>query len=373
MKEYYFSTSEYVGRGHPDKVADQISDAILDQAISSDKNAKVACETLVKGQNVVLAGEITCNGHIDYEQTVRNAIQDIGYTDSELGFSSQEVQITNIITKQSPEISRAVFKDNGDLGAGDQGIMFGYATNETSSFLPLSLDISKRIIRCAEYLRTSKTVKFFPDCKAQATIKYDNNGHVLGINNIVFSTQHDKFVNVKECFYDLIMPNVFADLDQEWLKETVFRINPSGVWIHGGPSQDAGVTGRKIVVDNYGAACPVGGGAFSGKDPSKVDRSAAYAARHVAKNIVANRLASWAQVQLSYAIGVSEPVSIRVLVDNCAEDLDYEKLVRDHWDLTPHGIIEYFNLKSPIFYKTAANGHFGESSYSWELLNKKLI
>ncbi len=368
----YYSTSEYVGRGHPDKVADQISDGILDHALMLDPNSKVACETLVKGQNVIIAGEITCNGEIDYEKSIRDTISDIGYNDQSLGFSAKNVKITNIITEQSPEISRAVFKDNGDLGAGDQGIMFGFATNETKSYMPLSIDLAKRIITRAEELRL-EGIGLLPDCKAQVTIKYNENGSVNSIDNVVFSTQHKEEIDVRECFFDLIKPFIFDSTYIDLIKNTKFHINPAGPWLHGGPSQDAGVTGRKIVVDNYGCACPVGGGAFSGKDPSKVDRSAAYAARHVAKNIVANKFSSWAQVQISYAIGISKPVSIRVLVDDLAAEIDYEKMIRENWDLSPAGIIKEFSLKRPIFYRTAAHGHFGYSNNEvpWEILSKK--
>ena len=372
----YLLTSEFVGRGHPDKVADQISDAVLDAHLAQDPESKVACETLVKGQDVVLAGEITSMADVDFDAVVREAVKKIGYDDPGLGFSANELDVVNLITQQSPEINKAVVQELGVIGAGDQGIMFGYATNETKSFMPLHLDLSRRIIRKAEELMGAG-VGFRPDMKAQVTVEYDTMlAKPIRVTHIVFSTQHAESMNigdVGDVLYHSILPTITTEEERKMVAGARIFANPAGAWHHGGPAQDAGLTGRKIVVDNYGAACPVGGGAFSGKDPTKVDRSAAYAARHIAKNLVGAGLCDEVQVQLSYAIGIAEPISIRVLPSRpvLGVDMTFEEIVRRHWDLTPAGIIERYNLKSPVHFDSAAFGHFGRDTNlpPWDLLD----
>ncbi len=368
----YLWTSECVSAGHPDKVADQISDAILDAYLEKDPNSKVAVETLVTENTIIVAGEVTSLGMIDVEKVARDTVYNIGYTCDEYGLDGKKCDFISKIHKQSPQINKAVVISDKELGAGDQGIMFGYATNETPNFMPLTIFLARLTI---ESLRHCKG-KLLPDAKSQVTIEYDETG-AKHVDTILVSTQHVVTLRLEEVkelvrvqLHKMIstLPTKIASLFDD---KTKYIINPGGVWNYGGPAADTGLTGRKIVVDNYGADCPIGGGAFSGKDPSKVDRSAAYAARHLAKNIVAQGLASYATVQLSYAIGISEPISVRVKLDS-----DKELNVKPKVSFSPSGIIERLYLKNPIYLPTAKYGHFGfkpeGKNYAWETLNEIL-
>jgi S-adenosylmethionine synthetase len=370
-------TSESVSEGHPDKMADQISDAILDAIIDDDKDARVACETLVKTGMVIVAGEITTSAWIDLEGLCRQVILDIGYDHSDLGFDGESCAVLNAIGKQSPDIAMGVDEtEDHEQGAGDQGLMFGYASNETDVLMPAPITYSHRLVQRQAEVRKNGTLSFLrPDAKSQITFKYDENGQPVSIDAVVLSTQHDPDVAQKD-LHEAVMEEIIKPiLPANWLHaDTKFHINPTGQFIIGGPLGDAGVTGRKIIVDTYGGMARHGGGAFSGKDPSKVDRSAAYAARYVAKNIVAAGLADRCELQVSYAIGVAEPTSISVNTFDTGKlsDEKIEALVAEHFDLRPKGLIAMLDLKRPIYRKTAAYGHFGreDADFTWEKTDK---
>lgn len=376
MKDTHIFTSESVSEGHPDKVADQVSDAILDALLTKDPKARVACETLVKSGMVFIAGEITTNSWVDMEQIARNTISDIGYDDPRLGFDGQTCAVLTSIGKQSVDIARGVDEgENKALGAGDQGLMFGYATNETESFMPAPIMYSHKLVQRQAQLRKDGTLSWLrPDAKSQITMRYVD-GKPVGIECIVLSTQHAPDVDqatVEKSVREDIINHV---IPEQWLSDnTKIYINPTGRFVIGGPVGDCGLTGRKIIVDTYGGMARHGGGCFSGKDPSKVDRSAAYAARYVAKNIVAAELAERCEVQLSYAIGVAEPTSIHVETFGTGRinNDDISKRVREHFDLSPAGIIEMLDLLRPIYLPTAAYGHFGRDgdTFTWERTDK---
>ena len=374
MSNSYLFTSESVSEGHPDKVADQISDAVLDAMLAQDKKARVACETLVKTGVAIVAGEVTTEAWVDLEEIVRGVIDDIGYSSSKVGFDGRTCGVLNIIGKQSPDIAQGVDrKSPEDQGAGDQGLMFGYASNETDSLMPAPICYAHRLVERQAEVRKSHLLPWLrPDAKSQVTCRYVD-GKVVGLDAVVLSTQHDPDVkqsDLQEAVMELIIKHV---LPKEWLrKDTKFHINPTGKFEIGGPVGDCGLTGRKIIVDSYGGMARHGGGAFSGKDPSKVDRSAAYAARYVAKNIVAAGLAERCEIQVSYAIGVAEPTSITVETfgtGKVSQDR-LEQLVRAHFDLRPYGIIKMLDLVHPMYRATAAYGHFGREpvhmTYQWK-------
>ena len=364
MSSFLF-TSESVSEGHPDKVADQISDAVLDAILAQDKRARVACETLVKTGAAIVAGEVTTTAWVDIESLARKVINDIGYDNSSVGFDGHTCAIINMLGKQSPDINQGVDrKKPEDQGAGDQGLMFGYACNEAPEHMPAPLYYSHRLVEQQAKVRKSGKLKWLrPDAKSQVTLRYD--GHdIVGLDAVVLSTQHDPGIKHKDIVEGVREHILRPVLPKKWLdalpKNKVF-INPTGKFEIGGPVGDAGLTGRKIIVDTYGGMARHGGGAFSGKDPSKVDRSAAYAARYVAKNIVAAGLADKCEVQVSYAIGVAEPTSISVTTFGTGKipDEQIEKLIRRHFDLRPYGIIKMLDLIHPIYQQTAAYGHFG--------------
>ena len=372
MSEYSLFTSESVSEGHPDKIADQISDAVLDAIIAQDKHARVAVETLVKTGVAIVAGEVTTSAWVDLEQIVRDVICDIGYTSSDVGFDGATCGVMNIIGKQSPDINQGVDRAKPeDQGAGDQGLMFGYASNETDVLMPAPICFSHRLVeRQAEARKSGLLPWLRPDAKSQVTCRYEN-GKVVGIDAVVLSTQHSPDVSLpdlREAVMELIIKHT---LPAELLhKDTQFHINPTGNFVIGGPVGDCGLTGRKIIVDSYGGMARHGGGAFSGKDPSKVDRSAAYAGRYVAKNIVAAGLARQCQIQVAYAIGVAKPMNVTVYTEGTGviPDDKIAELVLQHFDLRPKGIIQMLDLLRPIYEKTAAYGHFGrdEPEFSWE-------
>jgi S-adenosylmethionine synthetase len=374
-KDFIF-TSESVSEGHPDKVADQISDAILDAILAQDPKARVACETLVKTGMVILAGEITTNAWVDTEALVRKVVCEIGYDNGEVGFDGNSCAVLNAIGKQSADIAMGVDEDaSHEQGAGDQGLMFGYASNETDVFMPAPITYAHLLVKRQAELRKNKTLAWLrPDAKSQITFRYENNKPVA-IDAVVLSTQHSPEISQKD-LHEAVMDSIIMHvLPKEWLhKDTKYFINPTGQFIIGGPVGDCGLTGRKIIVDTYGGMARHGGGAFSGKDPSKVDRSAAYMARYVAKNIVAAGLADRCEIQVSYAIGVAEPTSISVETFGTGK-IDETKLVsivRDVFDLRPKGLIAQLGLLKPIYQPTAAYGHFGrnEETFSWEKTDK---
>jgi len=367
----YLFTSESVTEGHPDKISDQISDAVLDEVLRQDPTGRVACETLVTTGLVVIAGEITTEAQVDFSQVARETIREIGYTRAKYGFDCDTCSVLNAVGRQSPDIALGV--DTG--GAGDQGLMFGFACNETPELMPLPIQLAHQLAeRLAETRRSGELPYLRPDGKSQVTIEY-RDGRPFRVDAVVISTQHDAKVENKqlrdEVLAQVIKPTISPELID---KNTKYHINPTGRFVTGGPQGDAGLTGRKIIVDTYGGYAPHGGGAFSGKDPTKVDRSAAYMARYIAKNVVAAGLADRCLVQLAYAIGVSDPVS--VLVDTSgtgrvSED-SLANLVREHFELTPYGIIQSLNLRTPIYRKTAAYGHFGRrlDGFTWEATDK---
>jgi len=368
----YLMTSESVGEGHPDKMADQISDAILDAILAQDKGCRVAVETLVKTGLVVLGGEITTTADVDYEAIARRTIKRIGYDKEELGFDDQSCEVLVAISKQSPDIAMGVDRaDEKEQGAGDQGLMFGYATNETKQLMPATIQLSHQLVkRHADVRRSGELSWLRPDAKSQVTILFDD-GKPKSIDTVVLSTQHDEDVSMSDIQAGVLEHIIKPILPEELLTETTqYLINPTGNFIIGGPVGDCGLTGRKIIVDTYGGMARHGGGAFSGKDPSKVDRSAAYAARYVAKNIVAAGLADRCEIQVSYAIGVAKPTSVRVKTFG-TEKVSEEKivhLVNENFDLTPYGIMNMLDLLQPIYEKSAAYGHFGreDAAFPWE-------
>jgi S-adenosylmethionine synthetase len=377
MSDFLF-TSESVSEGHPDKVADQISDAVLDAILKQDKTSRVAAETLVKDNLVVLAGEITTHAHVNYDEVARNTIRRIGYTDPAIGFDASTCTVLVAYGQQSPDIARGVDKSiDLDQGAGDQGLMFGYACDETPSLMPLPIFLSHRLVeRQAELRRSGRLPWLRPDAKSQVTIRYAN-GRPESIDTVVLSTQHAPGIEHKRLSESVIEEVIKPVLPKSMMKGKLnYLVNPTGAFEIGGPKGDCGVTGRKIIVDTYGGAAPHGGGAFSGKDPSKVDRSAAYAARYVAKNIVAAGLASRCLVQVSYAIGVARPTSVMVTTQGTGKMSDdaLSALVTKHFDLRPRGIIQMLDLLRPIYEKTAAYGHFGreEAEFTWEATDKAL-
>ncbi|MEX0615881.1 MAG: methionine adenosyltransferase [Methylophaga sp.] len=372
MSSAYLFTSESVSEGHPDKVADQISDAVLDAIIEKDPQARVACETLIKTGVAIVAGEITTSAWVDLEQIVRDTICEIGYTSSEVGFDGQTCGVMSVIGKQSPDINMGVDRGSEEQqGAGDQGLMFGYASNETEVLMPAPITYAHRLVKRQAHIRKSGELPWLrPDAKSQVTFIYED-GKPVGIDTVVLSTQHNPEIKQSD-LHEAVMEHIIKPvLPTEWLtKNTRFHINPTGQFIIGGPVGDCGLTGRKIIVDTYGGMARHGGGAFSGKDPSKVDRSAAYAGRYVAKNIVAAGLADRCEIQISYAIGVAEPTSISVDTFGTGK-ISEERLValvREHFDLRPVGLIKMLNLVRPIYQQTAAYGHFGreEADFSWE-------
>ncbi|MGD8673804.1 MAG: methionine adenosyltransferase [Thiogranum sp.] len=378
MSEHLF-TSESVSEGHPDKMADQVSDAVLDAILAEDKHARVACETLVKTGMVLIAGEITTTAKPDFEQLMRQTVKDIGYTSSEMGFDWETCAVMTALGVQSPDINQGVDRARPeDQGAGDQGLMFGYATNETDVLMPAPITYSHRLVqRQAEMRRNGVLSWLRPDAKSQVTFRYQD-AKPVGIDAVVLSTQHAPDVDHKE-LQEAVMEHIIKPvLPSEWLSSsTKYHINPTGAFVIGGPMGDAGLTGRKIIVDTYGGAARHGGGAFSGKDPSKVDRSAAYAARYVAKNIVAAGLAERCEIQVSYAIGVAEPTSIMVETFGTGQISDERitKLVRRHFDLRPYGILsmlDLLNAEKIKYRKTAAYGHFGREheGFTWERTDK---
>jgi S-adenosylmethionine synthetase len=371
----YLMTSESVGEGHPDKMADQISDAILDAILKQDKGCRVAVETLVKTGLVVLAGEITTSADVDYEAIARKTIKRIGYDNEALGFDDQSCEVLSAISKQSPDIAMGVDReDQKEQGAGDQGLMFGYATNETEELMPATIQLSHQLVKKQSEVRKSGELEWLrPDAKSQVTIRF-NDGKPDFIDTVVLSTQHDDIGmdEIQKGVMDhIIMPTLPSNLIND---QTQYLINPTGNFIIGGPVGDCGLTGRKIIVDTYGGMARHGGGAFSGKDPSKVDRSAAYASRYVAKNIVAAGLADRCEIQVSYAIGVAKPTSVRIKTfdTNKISEEKINELVETNFDLTPYGIMSMLNLLQPIYEKTAAYGHFGRSNegFPWEETDK---
>ncbi|MEK9649670.1 MAG: methionine adenosyltransferase [Gammaproteobacteria bacterium] len=372
----YIFTSESVSEGHPDKVCDQISDAILDAYLKEDPHSRVACETLIKNNIVIVAGEITSAGSPILDPIIRKVINEIGYNNDELGFNGDNCQIHNYIFQQSPDIAQGVNEGEGEnleQGAGDQGLMFGYACNETATLMPAPIDLSHKLVKKQSEVRKSGTVPWLrPDAKSQVSVIYDKSGKTInGISAVVLSTQHEEGISqakLKEAVMEEIIKPI---IPAEWmLNTTKVFINPTGKFVIGGPVGDCGLTGRKIIVDTYGGMARHGGGAFSGKDPSKVDRSAAYAARYVAKNIVNAGYADYCEIQVSYAIGVAEPTSININTFGTEKTdlVELESLVREKFDLRPKGIISMLDLKRPIYQDTAAYGHFGRSDvkFSWE-------
>ena len=373
MSSYLF-TSESVSEGHPDKIADQISDAVLDEILKQDPKARVACETYVKTGMALVGGEITTSAWVDIENLTRQVICDIGYKHSEMGFDGNSCAVLNAIGKQSSDINQGVDRENPlDQGAGDQGIMFGYATNETEVLMPAAITYAHRLMeKQAEVRKSGKLAWLRPDAKSQVTLKYEDN-KIVGVDAVVLSTQHSEEVSQKEIYEGVMEEIIKPILPGEWLsQQTKYFINPTGRFVIGGPMGDCGLTGRKIIVDTYGGAARHGGGAFSGKDPSKVDRSAAYAARYVAKNIVAAGLADRCEIQLSYAIGVAEPTSIMVETFGTGKVSNevLVKLVREFFDLRPYGLIKMLNLIQPIYRQTAAYGHFGREQFPWEKVDR---
>jgi len=379
--ERMFFTSESVSEGHPDKVADQISDAVLDAYLAGDPDSRVACETLVTTDFCVVAGEVTSKARVDIERVVRDTIERIGYVEEDIGFSNRSCQILVKIHPQSPDISQGVTEGEGlfkEQGAGDQGLMFGYACDETPELMPSPIIFAHQLVEKLAELRKAKVLEYLrPDSKSQVTVEYEN-GKRVRIDAVVISTQHRDSIPHQQIESDVINHVIRKVIPSELLdSRTKFYVNPTGKFVVGGPSGDTGLTGRKIIVDSYGGWARHGGGAFSGKDPSKVDRSAAYAARYVAKNIVAADLATKCEVQLAYAIGVAEPVS--VLVDTFGtgklSSAELERIIRETFDLRPKGIIQMLSLKKPIYCETAAYGHFGrkpgeKGSFSWERIDK---
>lgn len=376
--QYSLFTSESVSEGHPDKLADQISDAILDAILAQDLHARVACETLVKTGAVILAGEISTTANVDFEKIVRDTVNQVGYNHTDLGFDGSSCAVINMIGKQSPEIAQGVDRAKPEeQGAGDQGLMFGYATHETDVLMPAPVQFAHRLMeKQAELRKNGKLAWLRPDAKAQVSVRYDN-GKPAFIDALVLSTQHNPDISQKD-LHEAVMEEIIKQLIPANMlhKDTKYHINPTGLFVIGGPVGDAGLTGRKIIVDTYGGMARHGGGAFSGKDPSKVDRSAAYAGRYVAKNIVASGLAERCEIQVSYAIGVAEPTSISINTFGTGKigDDKIVQLVREHFDLRPYGITKMLNLIQPMYQQTASYGHFGrngsDTAFTWEKTDK---
>jgi S-adenosylmethionine synthetase len=377
MSNTYLFTSESVSEGHPDKVADQISDAILDAILTQDPTARVAAETLCNTGLVILAGEITTHANVDYIKVARETIKRIGYDNTEFGIDYRGCAVMVCYDKQSPDIAQGVDEGAGidlDQGAGDQGLMFGYACDETPELMPAAIYYAHRLVERQSQLRKDGRLPWLrPDAKSQVTLRYVD-GRPVAVDTVVLSTQHAPDISHKAIEEAVIEDIIKQVLPREWLKDTRYLINPTGRFVIGGPQGDCGLTGRKIIVDTYGGACPHGGGAFSGKDPTKVDRSAAYAARYVAKNIVAAGLARQCQIQISYAIGVAKPINITVYTEGTGviSDDAIAALVHEHFDLRPKGIVLMLDLLRPIYQKTAAYGHFGreEPEFTWERTDK---
>ena len=374
----YLFTSESVSEGHPDKVADQISDAVLDAMLAQDPKSRVACETMVTTGQVIVAGEVTTRAFVDIPGLVRKTVKGIGYTDPEYGFDSRSCAVLVALDTQSPDIAQGVDENRGlheEMGAGDQGMMFGYACRETPQLMPLPIMMCHRLLERLSKLRRRGTIPYLrPDSKSQVTVEYEN-GKPRRIDTVVISTQHDPSAKHARIRRDVISQVIKQVIPARYLdRDTVYHVNPTGRFVIGGPHGDCGLTGRKIIVDTYGGMCPHGGGAFSGKDPSKVDRSAHYMARYVAKNVVAARLADRCQVQLAYAIGVAKPVSVRVDTSGTGRlpDEEIADLIDTVFPLTPKGIIGHLRLRRPIYQKTAAFGHFGrqEADFTWEKTDK---
>ncbi|MDD7804574.1 MAG: methionine adenosyltransferase [Endozoicomonas sp. (ex Botrylloides leachii)] len=377
MTNYSLFTSESVSEGHPDKIADQLSDAILDAILTDDPDARVAIETMVKTGMVIVAGEVRTDTYVDIEELVRKVVTDIGYNHGDLGFDGESVAVLNAIGKQSADIAAGVDeKSDKELGAGDQGLMFGYATHETSVLMPAPIYYAHKLMKRQAELRKNGILPWLrPDAKGQVTMRYDNKGQVQSIDAVVLSTQHDPDVSQEQIQKEVLEHIIKPVLPSRWLHQnTKFHINPTGMFVIGGPVGDCGLTGRKIIVDTYGGMARHGGGAFSGKDPSKVDRSAAYAGRYVAKNIVAAGLAERCEIQVSYAIGVPEPTSISINTFGTGKIADdtIAALVHEHFDLRPEGLVKMLDLKRPIYQATAAYGHFGreEDNFTWEKTDK---
>ncbi|MEO0662852.1 MAG: methionine adenosyltransferase [Planctomycetota bacterium] len=377
-------TSESVSMGHPDKVADQVSDAVLDALLAQDPASRVACETMVTTGVAIIAGEITTKATVNYQDIVRGALRSIGYTDDAYGINADTCSVMVSLDRQSPDIAQGVDDDKGlhtEQGAGDQGLMFGFACDETDELMPLPIHLSHRLVEKLAELRQNGTLPWLrPDSKSQVTVEYDGDKPVR-VHTVVISTQHDPEVNGKSAEAD-VLAEIKREVIEKAIKtvvpaelldgDTIYHVNPTGKFVIGGPHGDCGLTGRKIIVDTYGGMGRHGGGAFSGKDPSKVDRSAAYAARWVAKNVVAAGLATRCEVQLSYAIGVAKPISVRVdtFGTATADETAIDRAVESVFDLTPKGIIDALGLKAPIYRQTAAHGHFGRSEFPWEQTNK---
>lgn len=374
MKKEMLFTSESVSEGHPDKIADQISDAVLDKILEQDNHARVACETFVKTGMVMVGGEITTSAWVDIESLVRDVVRDIGYTSSDMGFDADSCAVLSAIGKQSVDIAQGVDnQQTKELGAGDQGLMFGYATNETDVYMPAAITYSHRLMQKQADVRKSGQLPWLrPDAKSQVTLKYVD-GKPVAVDTVVLSTQHDESIAHADLVEAVIETIIKPTLPAEWLSnETKYYVNPTGRFVIGGPLGDCGLTGRKIIVDTYGGMARHGGGCFSGKDPSKVDRSAAYAARYVAKNIVAAGLCDRCEIQLSYAIGVAKPISISIETfgTHKVDVKEIERLVHEQFDLSPQGIIDMLDLLQPIYFNTAAYGHFGRDEFPWEQLDK---
>ncbi len=374
MSEYHIFTSESVSEGHPDKLADQISDAVLDAILTEDIHARVACETLVKTGAVVLAGEITTTANVNFEKIVRDTVTQVGYNHTDLGFDGSTCAVINMLGKQSPEIAQGVDRVRPeDQGAGDQGLMFGYASTETAVLMPAPIEFSHRLMEQQAHLRKNGKLAWLrPDAKAQVTVRYEDNKPAF-VDALVLSTQHDPEISQKD-LYEAVLEEIIKPIIPAKMlhKDTRYHINPTGMFVIGGPVGDAGLTGRKIIVDTYGGMARHGGGAFSGKDPSKVDRSAAYAGRYVAKNIVAAGLADRCEIQVSYAIGVAEPTSISINTFGTGKISDEQivALVREQFDLRPYGITRMLDLLQPMYQQTASYGHFGRegsnTAFTWE-------
>ncbi|MCX8055458.1 MAG: methionine adenosyltransferase [Ignavibacteria bacterium] len=369
-RNHYLFTSESVSEGHPDKICDQVSDAVLDAMLKDDPNSRVACECFATTGLIVVGGEITTETYVDLQRLVRGVIREIGYEHAGYRFDADSCSVINVINHQSPDIAMGV--DTG--GAGDQGMMFGYATDETPEFMPATLAYAHKLMKELARIRKEKNIMTYlrPDSKSQVTIEYDQNNNIVRVDTVVVSTQHDPDVSQEQIRKDIIENLIMNVIPQKYIDEhTKIYVNPTGRFEIGGPHGDTGLTGRKIIVDTYGGRAPHGGGAFSGKDPTKVDRSAAYAARHLAKNIVAAGIARECTIQVSYAIGIAQPISINVNFHNSGKVPEFEvsDFILKNVDLTPRGIIEKFNLRRPIYRATASYGHFGRNEFPWENLD----